>query len=89
MGLLPFTRYILFHSPFTKKSSTLHKNVIGHVRFVQQKNSTFNSNHCERLSWERSTQDILLGKLRFCLRNHQVNEAYECFHDCCQLVGID
>ncbi|KAL2322969.1 hypothetical protein Fmac_027348 [Flemingia macrophylla] len=36
---------------------------------------------------ERSTQDILLGKLKFALRNHQVYEAWETFQDFRTLYG--
>lgn len=90
--LLPFTKYILLHNHFIKKASNLQKKFRGHVCFLQfnpflQKISTSNSNHCERLSWERSTQEILLGKLRFSLRNQQVHEAWESFQDFRNLYG--
>ncbi|KAK7263371.1 hypothetical protein RJT34_30959 [Clitoria ternatea] len=45
------------------------------------------SGNSERLSWERSTQEILLKKLKFALRNHQVHEAWESFKDFRRLYG--
>lgn len=50
-----------------------------------QKFST--SGNCERLSWERSTKEILLGKIKVALRNYQVHEAWESFQDFRRLYG--
>jgi len=87
--VLPLTKFILFRNHFFRKFSPLHRIFQGHVCFEQfpflQKFST--SGHCERLSWERSTEEILLGKLKFALRNHQVQEAWESFHDFRSLYG--
>lgn len=88
--MLPFTKYILFRKHLFRKVSPLQKNFQGHVCFEHlipflQTFST--SDHCERLSWERSTQEILLGKLKFALRNHEVHEAWEFFQDFRSLYG--
>ncbi|XP_027334297.1 pentatricopeptide repeat-containing protein At4g17616 [Abrus precatorius] len=89
--VLHFTKYILFHNHFFRKVSPLHEVFRGYVCYEQlfnpflQKFST--SGHCERLSWERSTQEILLRKLQFALRNHQVHEALESFKDFRRLYG--
>ncbi|KAI5417684.1 hypothetical protein KIW84_042337, partial [Lathyrus oleraceus] len=90
--VLPFSKYILLQTPFLRKLSPLQTILRGHVCFHQlnpfpQKFSTFSSDHCERLSWERSTQEILLEKLKFALRNHQSQEALETFHDFRRLYG--
>ncbi|QCD85994.1 Pentatricopeptide repeat [Vigna unguiculata] len=83
-----------FYSPIRnhifRKVFCLGKILQRHVCFEQhspflQKFST--SGNCERLSWERSTKDILLGKLKFALRNHQVHEAWESFQDFRSLYG--
>lgn len=89
--VLPFAKHILFQNPFLKKLPPLQIILHGHVNFNQfspfsQKISTFSDN-CERLSWERSTQEILLGKLKFALRNHQLQEALETFRDFRNLYG--
>ncbi|KAG2396875.1 Pentatricopeptide repeat-containing protein [Vigna angularis] len=52
--------------------------------FLQKFSTSGNS---EKLSWERSTKDILLGKLKFALRSHQVHEAWESFQDFRSLYG--
>lgn len=83
-------QFILFRNHLFTKVSPLHKFFQGHVYFEHfnpflQTFST--SDHRERLSWERSTQEILLGKLKFALRNHQVNEAWEFFQDFRNLYG--
>lgn len=88
--MLPFAKYILSQNPFVKKNSHLQFILQGHVFFHQlnsfsQKIST--SSHCERLSWERSTEQILLSKLKLALRNHQLQEALETFHDFRTLYG--
>ncbi|XP_045788374.1 pentatricopeptide repeat-containing protein At4g17616 [Trifolium pratense] len=88
--VLPFTKFILLQNPFLKKVPPLQKFLCGHVYFHQlnpysQKISTFEN--CERLSWERSTQEILLGKLKFALRNNQLQEALETFRDFRKLYG--
>ncbi|TKY55514.1 Pentatricopeptide repeat-containing protein [Spatholobus suberectus] len=88
--VLPFTKFILFRSHLFRKVSPLHRIFQGHFCSDQfnpflQKFST--SGHCERLSWERSNEEILLGKLKLALRNHQVHEAWESFQDFRRLYG--
>lgn len=88
--MLPFAKYTLLCNHLVKKASPLQSILQGYVYFehlnpVLRKFST--SGHCERLSWERSTQEILLGKLKFALRSHQVREALESFHDFRSLYG--
>ncbi|KAL2322974.1 hypothetical protein Fmac_027353 [Flemingia macrophylla] len=88
--VLPFTKYIPIRNPLFRKVYSLHRNFQGHVcfeRFNPFLQTFSTSDHCERLSWERSTQDILLGKLKFALRNHQVHEAWETFQDFRTLYG--
>ncbi|XP_061358945.1 pentatricopeptide repeat-containing protein At4g17616 [Gastrolobium bilobum] len=83
--LLPFTKYILSRNHFVRKASPLHRIFCGYVNPFVQNFST--SGHCERLPWERSTQEILLGKLKSALRNRQVHEAWEFFQDFRSLYG--
>ncbi|XP_058734787.1 pentatricopeptide repeat-containing protein At4g17616-like [Vicia villosa] len=90
--VLPFPKHILSQNPFLLKLPPLQTILNGHLYFHQfnpfpQKFSTSTSDHCERLSWERSTQEILLQKLKFALRNHQSQEALETFHDFRRLYG--
>ncbi|KAL2322975.1 hypothetical protein Fmac_027354 [Flemingia macrophylla] len=88
--VLSFTKYIPISNPLFRKVYSLHRNFQGHVcfeRFNPFLQTFSTSDHCERLSWERSTQDILLGKLKFALRNHQVHEAWETFQDFRTLYG--
>ncbi|CAJ1943214.1 unnamed protein product [Sphenostylis stenocarpa] len=88
--ILPFAKYILFRNNLLfRKVSPLPRIFQGHdyeqFNPLQQKFST--SDHCERLSWERSNKEILLEKLKFALRNHQVHEAWESFQDFRSLYG--
>jgi pentatricopeptide repeat protein len=88
--MLPFAKFILLQNPFLKKVPPLQKFLCGHVCFHQfnpfsQNISTFEN--CERLPWERSTQQILSGKLKFALRNNQLQEAMETFRDFTRLYG--
>lgn len=48
--------------------------------------STYNQR--ERLSWGGSSQEILLRNLENSLKNHQVREAWEYFHDFRRLYGF-
>ena len=88
--VLPFTKYIQLHNHFVRKASPLQRIFRGHVScehfnpFLQKISS---SGYCERLPWERSTQEIVLGKLKTALRNHQVHEAWESFQDFRTLYG--
>ncbi|KAG5039856.1 hypothetical protein JHK82_012011 [Glycine max] len=82
--VLPFTKFILFRNHLFRKVSPLPRIFQGHVcfnRFNPFPQTFSTSDHCERLSWERSTEEILLRKLKFALRNHQVHEAWESFRD--------
>ncbi|KAK7318247.1 hypothetical protein RJT34_02946 [Clitoria ternatea] len=88
--VLLFYRFILFRDHLFRKTSPLHGVFPGYVYCEQfnpflQNFST--SGNFERLSWERSTQEILLKKFKFALRNHQVHEAWESFKDFRRLYG--
>ncbi|KAK7386278.1 hypothetical protein VNO78_26400 [Psophocarpus tetragonolobus] len=88
--VLRFTKFILFYNHLFGNVSPLQRVFQRHVSFQQfnrflQSFST--SGHCERLSWERSTEQILLGKLKLALRNHQVHEAWDSFQDFRSLYG--
>ncbi|XP_052116328.1 pentatricopeptide repeat-containing protein At4g17616 isoform X2 [Arachis duranensis] len=85
--VLPFTRYIPLHNCLVRKASTLQRFFPGHFNPILQKISTSSSSDCERLPWERSTQAILLGKLKTALRNHQMHEGWESFQDFRTLYG--
>ncbi|KAK7278367.1 hypothetical protein RJT34_23395 [Clitoria ternatea] len=85
-----FCRLILFRNHLLRKTSLLHEVFRGYVYceqlnpFLQNFSTSGNSG---RLSWEHSTQEILLKKLNFALRNHQVHEAWESFKDFRRLYG--
>ncbi|KAK7330837.1 hypothetical protein VNO77_25041 [Canavalia gladiata] len=82
--VLPFTNYILFRYHLFRKISSLGRIYRGYVcceQFNPFLRNFSTSGHCERLSCERSTQEILLEKLKFSLRNHQVHEAWQSFQD--------
>lgn len=88
--VLPFAKYILLHNHFLRKASPLQSILQRYVcierpNLFLQKIST--SGHRERLSWERSTEQILSGKLKSALRNHQMHEALESFHGFRSLYG--
>ncbi|XP_028762282.1 pentatricopeptide repeat-containing protein At4g17616-like [Neltuma alba] len=61
----------------------------GHcIQFVGSLQNFSTCNHCERLSWEGSSREILLRKLESSLKSHQVQEAWEYFHDFKSLYGF-
>lgn len=81
-----FSKYILLHTPFSESShlcKPFFKGMYGSTNGISlcRKFSTLSSDHCERLSWERSAQEILLGRLKLAWRNHQSKAAFETFHD--------
>ncbi|XP_057421300.1 pentatricopeptide repeat-containing protein At4g17616 [Lotus japonicus] len=84
--VLPFTKHILSRNHWVQKPPPLLAILRGHVSFgfLQHFSS---SGYCERLPWERSTEEILLGKLKSALRSHQVHEAWESFQDFRTLYG--
>lgn len=69
----------------------LRGSLASYVPCIQFNPSLQNFSTCDqslRLSWEGSSREILLRKLENSLKNHQVNEAWEYFHDFKSLYGF-
>lgn len=58
------------------------------IQFSRALQNSSTCNPCERLPWEGSSHEILLTKLESSLNNHQVQEAWEYFHDFKSLYGF-